>query len=102
MSLRNPTHPGAIVREECLKALGLTVTQGARVLGVSRKALSDIVNEHAGISAEMAIRLSKAFGGTAAVWVRMQAAYDLAQAEKRARTIRVKPFNRRGMARSAA
>jgi addiction module HigA family antidote len=101
MSLKNPAHPGAIVREDCLGALGLTVTEGARILGISRKALSDIVNEHAGISAEMAIRLSKAFGGTAAVWVRMQAAYDLAQAEKRAGKIKVKPVSRRALARAA-
>jgi addiction module HigA family antidote len=98
MSLKNPTHPGVIVREECLGALGLTVTEGAKILGVSRKALSDIVNKRAGISAEMAIRLSKAFGGTAAIWMRLQAAYDLAQAEKRAGSIKVRAISRRKLA----
>ena len=76
----------------------LTVTEGAKILGVSRKALSDIVNKRAGISAEMAIRLSKAFGGTAAIWMRLQAAYDLAQAEKRAGSIKVRAISRRKLA----
>jgi len=69
--------------------LALTVTEAARKLGVSRKQLSDIVNGHAGISPEMAIRLDKAFGGGAETWLRLQAAYDLAQAMKRADQIKV-------------
>lgn len=69
--------------------MALTVTEAARKLGVSRKQLSDIVNGHAGISPEMAIRLDKAFGGGAETWLRLQAAYDLAQAMKRADQIKV-------------
>ena len=70
-------------RHDCLEPLGLNVTEAAKRLGVSRKQLSDIVNCHAGISPEMAIRLDKAFGGGAEIWLRLQAAYDLAQAMKR-------------------
>jgi addiction module HigA family antidote len=65
MTMKNPPHPGRIVRQECLEPLGLSVTDGAKVLGVSRNALSEIVNERRGISPEMAIRLDKAFGGGA-------------------------------------
>ena len=83
MVMLNPPHPGRIVRQECIEALGLTVTQGARVLGVTRQALNNLVNEDAGISPEMAIRLEKAFGSTADTWLRMQSAYDLAQARKK-------------------
>ena len=78
------------MKHDCLEPLGLTVTEAAAALGVSRKVLSDIVNERAGISAEMAIRLAKAFGGTPDVWVRMQAAYELAQAQKNADQIKVR------------
>jgi len=77
--MKNPPHPGRIVREECLEALGLTVTEGAKVLGVTRQALNNVVNEKAAISPEMAIRLQKAFGSTAETWLKMQLAYDLAQ-----------------------
>ena len=83
MVMHNPPHPGRIVRQECIEALGLSVTEGAKVLGVTRQALSNLVNEDAGISPEMAIRLEKAFGGTADTWLRMQSAYDLAQARKK-------------------
>ena len=65
MPMKNPPHPGRIVRQECLEPLGLTVTEAAKVLGVSRNALSELVNERSGISPEMAIRLDKAFGGGA-------------------------------------
>ncbi len=65
MPMKNPPHPGRIVRQECLEALGLSVTDGAKALGVSRNALSELVNERRGISPEMAIRLDKAFGGGA-------------------------------------
>jgi addiction module HigA family antidote len=88
--MKNPPHPGLSVRHDCLEPLGLTVTEAARRLGVSRKQLSDIVNGHAGISPEMAIRLDKAFGGGADTWLRLQAAYDLAQAMKGADRIKVK------------
>jgi len=77
------------VRHDCLEPLGLNVTEAAKRLGISRKQLSDIVNCHAGISPEMAIRLHKAFGGGADTWLRLQAAYDLAQAMKHADKIKV-------------
>lgn len=89
MAMKNPPHPGLSIRHDCLEPLGLTVTEAAKKLGISRKQLSDIVNGHAGISAEMAIRLDKAFGGGAETWFRMQAAYDLAQALRYADEIKV-------------
>jgi len=95
MPMLNPPHPGLAVREDCLVPLGLTVTEGARVLGVSRQALNNLVNGKAGITAEMAIRLDKAFGGSAEVWLRMQTSYDLAQAMKVASSIKVKPYTPR-------
>ena len=73
MAMKNPPHPGLAVRHDCLEPLGLSVTKGALVLGVSRKQLSDIVNCRSGISPEMAIRLDKAFGGGAETWYRLQA-----------------------------
>ena len=88
--MKNPPHPGLSVRHDCLEPLGLSVTEAARKLGVSRKQLSDIVNCHSGISPEMAIRLDKAFGGGAETWFRLQAAYDLAQAMRHADRIKVK------------
>ncbi|HEY9539403.1 MAG TPA: HigA family addiction module antitoxin [Kiloniellaceae bacterium] len=88
--MKNPPHPGLSVRQDCLEPLGLSVTEAARQLGVSRKQLSDLVNGHAGISPEMAIRLDKAFGGGADTWLRLQAAYDLSQAMKRASKIKVR------------
>lgn len=87
--MKNPPHPGLSVRHDCLQPLGLSVTEAATKLGVSRKQLSDIVNCRSGISPEMAIRLDKAFGGGADTWVRLQAAYDLAQAMKHADRIKV-------------
>ncbi len=89
MPMKNPPHPGLSVRRDCLKPLGLNVTEAAKHLGVDRKQLSDIVNCKAGISPEMAIRLDKAFGGGAGTWLRLQAAYDLAQAMKHADEIKV-------------
>ncbi len=89
MPMKNPPHPGEIVREECLAPLGLTVTDGARVLGVTRQTLNNLVNERSGISPEMAIRLEKAFGTSADLWARLQMAYDLAQARRREREIKV-------------
>ena len=82
MPMKNPVHPGRIIRQDCLAPLGLTVTAAARVLGVSRQALNNVVNCKAGVSPEKAIRLEKAFGGTADTWLRMQMNYDLAQAIK--------------------
>lgn len=84
MPMKNPPHPGLSVRHDCLEPLGLSVTEAARKLGISRKQLSDIVNCRSGISPEMAIRLDKVFGGGAEAWYRIQASYDLAQAMKRA------------------
>ena len=89
MAMKNPPHPGLSVRHDCLEPLGSNVTEAAKRLGVSRKQLSDIVNCHAGISPEMAIRLDKAFGAGADMWLRLQAAYDLAQAMKHADEIKV-------------
>ena len=89
MAMKNPVHPGRIVRHDCLEPLGLSVTEGAKVLGVTRQALNNIVNGKSGISPEMGIRLSKAFGSTAETWLRMQLAYDLAQARKEESKIKV-------------
>jgi addiction module HigA family antidote len=88
--MKNPPHPGRSVRYDCLEPLGISVTQGAKILGVTRQALNNLVNGKAAISPEMAIRLDKAFGGGAETWLRLQAAYDLAQAEKRADKIKVR------------
>jgi antitoxin HigA-1 len=89
MPMKNPVHPGRIVRHDCLEPLGLSVTAGARVLGVTRQTLNNIVNERSGISPEMAIRLAKAFGSTPETWLRMQMAYDLANALKDESRIKV-------------
>ncbi len=89
MPMKNPPHPGLSVRDDCLEPLGLSITDAAPKLGVSRKHLSDIVNGHSGVSPEMAIRLDKAFGGGATAWHQLQAAYDLAQAMKNARHIKI-------------
>ena len=94
MPMKNPPHPGLSVRHDCLEPLGLTVTEAAKRLGVSRKQLSDMVNARAGISAEMAIRLDKAFGGGAETWYRLQAAYDMAQAMRRTSDIKVERIAR--------
>jgi len=92
MPMKNPVHPGLIVRHDCLEALGLTVTEGAKVLGVTRQALNNIVNGKAGISPEMSIRLAKAFGSTPETWLQMQVAYDLAQVRKHEDNIRVQRY----------
>lgn len=89
MAMTSPPHPGQSVRYDCLKPMGLTVTEAAKRLGVSRKQLSDIVNGRSGISPVMAIRLDKAFGGGAGTWYRLQAAYDLAGAMRHADHIQV-------------
>lgn len=94
MPMKNPPHPGLSVRHDCLEPLGLSVTEAASKLGISRKQLSDILNGHSGLSAEMAIRLDKAFGGGAGTWFRLQATYDLAQAMKHAGKIKVERIRR--------
>jgi addiction module HigA family antidote len=89
MPMKNPPHPGLSIRHDCLEPLGLTVTEAAKRLGVSRKQLSELLNGHSGISPEMAIRLDKAFGGGAETWYRLQTAYDLSLAMKKASSIKV-------------
>ena len=92
MGMHNPPYPGTIVRYECIEPLGLTVTRAAQGLGVTRQALSDLVNEKSGISVEMSIRLSQAFGSTPETWLGMQTAYDLWQVRERAKHIKVESF----------
>jgi addiction module HigA family antidote len=83
MRMKNPAHPGRIVRHDCLEPLRLSVTEGAKILGVTRQALNNVVNGKSGISPGMAIRLTKAFGSTPETWLRMQLAYELAAALKK-------------------
>ena len=90
MAMKNPVHPGAIVREDCLKPLEMSVTEGAKRLGVGRQALSNLVNEKASVSIEMAYRLSKAFGSTPETWLGMQLAHDLARSRDLEHKIKVK------------
>lgn len=90
MLMHNPPHPGQVLKQLCLEPLGLTVTRTAEALGVSRKTLSAILNQRAGISPEMAVRLSIAFGTSAESWLNQQMQYDLWQAEQHRRELRVK------------
>jgi len=92
MPMKDPPHPGEVVRELCIEPARLTVTAAASVLGVSRKALSELLNGHSGISPEMAVRLSKAFGGSIESWLTQQMQYDLAQVRKKAAEIEVKRY----------
>ena len=78
MPMKNPPHPGGFVLRQCIEPLGLSITQAADALGVPRTTLSELVNEKRGITPEMAVRLSKAFGGSAQTWLTQQAQYDLA------------------------
>ncbi len=89
MLMHNPPHPGEVLKRLCLEPLGLSVTEAAKALGVSRKTLSSILNGRAGISPEMAIRLSIAFDTTAESWLNQQVQYDLWQAERRRKKLRV-------------
>lgn len=89
MPMKNPPHPGQHVRLDCIEPLGLSITAAARHLGVTRQALNNLVNGRAGISPEMAVRLSKAFGGSPDVWLTMQMQYDLAQVLKKVGEIKV-------------
>jgi addiction module HigA family antidote len=79
MPMKNPPHPGGFVRRQCIEPSGLTISAAAAALGVTRTTLSEFVNEKRGISPEMAVRLSKVFGGSAETWLTQQAHYDLAQ-----------------------
>lgn len=89
MPMNNPPHPGRILGQDCLEALDLSVTEGAKRLGVSRTTLSRVINGKAGISADMAIRLEKMGWSTAGQWLRLQAAYDLARARQHQDDIKV-------------
>jgi antitoxin HigA-1 len=89
MLMHNPPHPGEILRQLCIEPLGLSVTEAAKGLGVSRKTLSAILNGRAGVSPEMAVRLSLAFGTSSESWLNQQVQYDLWQAEKGRKNLRV-------------
>lgn len=93
MRMKNPPHPGRILNEDCIKPLGLSITESALKLGISRTTLSEIVNGRAGISPEMALKLGKAFNTTPEFWVNMQSQYDLAQARKTANLDNVQIMN---------
>lgn len=88
--MKHPPHPGSSIREDCLRPLGLSLTAGAKVLGVTRHALNNVINGKSGIRPEMAIRLSKAFGSTPETWLRMQFAFDMAVVRRNENKIRVK------------
>ena len=92
MAMKNPPHPGRSIKENCLAPLGLSVTEAAKVLGVARHTLSRVLNGHAAISPEMAIRLEKAGWSNAEFWLRRQIAYDLVQARRTEGKIRVRPY----------
>ena len=89
MGMHNPPHPGEVIRSLCLEPLGLTVTEAAAALGVSRKTLSALLNGRAGVSPEMAVRLSIAFGTSAEMWMNQQVSFDLWHAERRRTKLKV-------------
>lgn len=95
MPMKNPPHPGNSIKDACLDPLGLSVTDAAKALGVARHTLSRVINGHAGISAEMAIRLEKAGWSNAGHWLRLQTAYDLALARLHEREIKVRRYRPR-------
>ncbi|MDE2901027.1 MAG: HigA family addiction module antitoxin [Chloroflexota bacterium] len=92
MPMHNPCHPGEVLKEVCLDSLGLSITRAAKGLGVTRQALSALVNGKARVSVDMALRLSKAFGSTPELWLGLQRAYDLWQARDRAEEMVVERF----------
>jgi|SRR6185437_541448 addiction module HigA family antidote len=94
MTMKNPPHPGLSVRHDCLEPLGLTVTAAAKVLGVTRQALNNLLNGKSGISPEMAVRLAKAFGSSAETWLGIQLDFDLAQVRRREGEIAVRRVKR--------
>jgi antitoxin HigA-1 len=107
MPMKNPPHPGELVRYDCLEPLGLSITDAAKALNVSRQALNNLVNGKSGISPEMAVRLSKVFNGSPEFWMRLQLNYDLAQIERNASKIVVHRLSKKqrkvaGTTRSAA
>lgn len=92
--LKNPPHPGRSIRDACLEPLGLSVTEGARVLGVTRATLSNLINGRSGVSPAMAIRLAKAFGGSPETWLKLQMQHDLARALRNQDALDVRPVGR--------
>ncbi len=92
MPMKNPPHPGRSVNDACLEPLGLSVTEGAKVLGVTRNTLSRLIHGQSGISPEMAIRLEKAGWSNADHWLRLQSGYELAQARKQQDGIKVERY----------
>ena len=94
LKMKNPPHPGFVVRIDCLERCDLTVTACAKVLGVSRQALNNLVNEKSDLSWDMAIRLSKAFGSTPEAWMRIQFQHDATKVEEKAKKIKVKPVKK--------
>jgi len=90
MLMHNPPHPGEVLKELCIEPLGLTVTEAAKALDVSRKTLSAILNGKSGISPEMAVRLSIAFNTSSESWLNQQTQYDLWQAEQHRKSLHVK------------
>jgi len=93
MAMKSPPHPGRSIKQNCLEPLGLSVTEGARVLGVARHTLSRVLNGHTAISPEMAIRLEKAGWSTAEFWLRRQTSYDLVQARRSEDRIKVMRYD---------
>ena len=92
MRMHHPPHPGSFIRDEIIRPLDLSVTAAARVLGVSRPAVSNLLNGHADLSGEMAMRIEKAFGVSMDTLLRMQTSYEIAETRRKASRIRVKPF----------
>ena len=92
--MKEPPHPGRSIGDACLEPLRLTITEGARALGVTRATLSNVINGRAGISPEMAIRLAKAFGRSPETWLKLQMQYDLAQALKNEAALKVRRVTR--------
>ncbi len=92
MPMKNPPHVGGVIRREVIEPLGLSVTEAAKALKVGRQALSSLLNEKAALSSDMALRIEKAFGPKMEHLMRMQLAYDLAQARKEERSIEVKRY----------
>ena len=92
MGMHDPPHPGGVLRRQWFEPMGISITQAGRHLGVSRKALSELVNEHSGISPEMAVRLSIALDTSSALWMNLQSSYDLWQAEQHRNDLTVAPL----------
>lgn len=96
MPMKHPPHPGGVIRRQVIEPLGLSVTEGAAILGVTRQALSLLLNEHTALSPEMALRIEKAFGPKMDHLMRMQLAFDLARQRQQERQIKVKRYRRAG------